>query len=371
MKPSVTLFGGVPAGLVAELQARLGEFLREGAFIDGPWVERFESAAAERLGLSHAVGCANGTAALQLALRAARVGAGDEVITQANTYYATAWAIRSVGARPVFAEIDRSTGQIDAGRARALVGPRTRALLPVHLYGWAAPEAELRAISDRHGLALIVDAAHAFGSGPAGARLGRLADFVCCSFYPTKPLGAFGDAGLVATPGGEAAAELRRLRYFADASRSHFDPEALHVRLDALQAALLLVVLERFDELAARRRANARRYQARFGGAPELLLGLPGDEPCPYVFPIRVPDRGALLAACAARGIVLGVHHAIDLHRLPEFGGAPPGSLPRTEAHNASVTSLPVHPGLDEAEVDRVADQVLAVVRPDTARRGS
>jgi len=342
------------------LTHRFAEFIRSSVYVDGEFVERFEAAAGRRVGLPFAIGTGSGTAALTLALKAAKIGAGDEVVTVANTYYATARAVREAGATPVFVDVDARTAQMDPARVEAAITPRTAAILPVHLYGWPAPSGALREIADRHRIVLVEDGAHAFGGGPPGRGYGHLADFACFSFYPTKALGALGDAGLVATPHRDAADAIRRLRYFADETRTRFEPEGLHAKLDALQAALLLVLLEDYDVLKAARAERARAYQERLQPIAGRLLALTDPDPCPYVFPLRVPDRTAFLEAMRSAGIQAGVHYSVNLHQLEEFGGAPPGSLPATEALNDEIVSLPVHPGVTLDDVSHVCENVLA-----------
>lgn len=346
--------------ILQRVQAALADLVAGGIFIDGDPVASFERAVEQRLGIAHAVGCANGTSALQLALIAGGIEPGDEVITVANTYYATAHAIRAVGAVPVFVEIDAKSAQMDCVAAAQAVTPRTAAILPVHLYGWPAPSRALRALADARDLLLVEDAAHAFGGGPHGRAYGSLADFACFSFYPTKTLGALGDAGLVATPHADAAARARSLRYFGDDSRTKFDPNALHAKLDTLQATLLSLRLERFDADKAGRAERAAIYAARFADtAVDRVVGAT-DDACPYVYPVRVPARDRFLATLRSYGIHAGVHYATDLHREPEFGGASAGTLPITERHNARVVSLPVYSELPLDDVHRVADAVLA-----------
>lgn len=355
--------------MIGDVHAALEAFIHDGVFIDGDAVARFERAVAARIGLAHAVGCGSGTNAIQLALMANGIGRGDEVITVANTYYATARAIRAAGATPVFVEIDTRTAQIDPRAAADAITPRTAALLAVHLYGWPAPSDALRALADRRGIALIEDVAHGFGGGVAGCGLGATADVACFSFYPTKTLGALGDAGMLVTPHADVAARARRLRYFADATRTAFEPDALHTKLDALQATLLQLRLARIDDDRARRIERAAIYRAAFAPAG---LDIPVvDEPiaCPYVFPLRVADRERFLAELRTAAVHAGVHYPTDLHTRPEFGGAAPGRLPATERHNARVVSLPVYAELPLDDVHRVVDAVLAAERDTTVNR--
>jgi dTDP-4-amino-4,6-dideoxygalactose transaminase len=343
---------------VTELRQAVDVFLREGQYIDGPFVESFEQQLVTFLGGGHAVGCGSGTHALQLALMAAECE-GKEVITVGNTYYATLWAIRQAGARPVFCEVCQQNGLLDPDRLEDCVTARARAVLPVHLYGVPAPLQGICQVAERHGLVVIEDCAHAFGSSYQGQRLGAAADYACFSFYPTKSFGAFGDAGAVVTRWPEQAQRMRALRYFSNADRTVFDPNALHVRLDALQACLLSVNLRHFGTIEQRRRRLSDLYRERLAEKVTCLPAVFGTEITPYVFPILVPSRDNFLARLRHRGIRLQVHYPTNLHWLPEFGALPPGSLPYTERHNAQVLSLPVHPALREEEVETLCDAIL------------
>lgn len=346
---------------VDALAGRFREFVERGVYIDGDYVEQLEQVVCRRIGMPHAVGCANGTAALTLALKACDIGPGDSVVTVANTYYATARAIHDVGAVPIFADIDPLNAQMDPVAVNAAIRSDTRAILSVHLYGDPAPGMPLRQIADARGLALIEDCAHAFGAGMPGAGYGSMADFACFSFYPTKTLGALGDAGIVTTHDAQAAERMRRLRYFSDTSRTHFDRLAIHAKLDALQAAILLVLMDDLDEWIRSRRQNADYYRMSFkqlGANPTRMLpGVP--DAAPYVFPMRVDDRVDFLKFMNGRRIHPGIHYSVNLHTLPEFGSAPLGMLPKTESHNASVISLPVYPSLTSSDRARVAECTL------------
>ncbi|MBI3817279.1 MAG: DegT/DnrJ/EryC1/StrS family aminotransferase [Planctomycetes bacterium] len=336
------------------LAARFREFIEGGVYIDGDWVEKFESAVSSRVGMPHAVGCCSGTAALTLAMKACGIGRGDTVITVANTYYATARAIVDAGAAPIFVDIDPATGQMDPRLAADAILNTTKAILPVHLYGYPAPSAELRKIADARGLALIEDCAHAFGAGRADAAYGSAADFACFSFYPTKTLGAVGDAGLVCARDASAADAIRRFRYFSDADRLKFDRNAIHAKLDAFQAAILLVLLSDVDALVAERRRHAAFYRAALGSNVHLYSD--ADDASPYVFAMRIPDRARFIETMQKENIFPGIHYSTQLHQFDEFGGAREGTLPLAESHNREIVSLPVYPGLGAANATRVAD---------------
>jgi len=321
--------------------------------------ERFEGEVAEYLGAAHAVGVASGTHALQMALISAGVGPQDEVITVANTYYATAWAIKAVGARPVFCDIRYETALIDPEQIEQHITPQTRAIVPVHLYGFAAPMRDIRKIASRHGLQVIEDSAQAFGSFEGEHRIGAPSDFACFSFYPTKSLGAFGDAGMVVTQSADRASDLRRQRYFGNGTRTSFDADARHARLDAIQACLLSVNLRHMPEVIQHRRQLAAIYRQRLSEHIDCLDAASLDNTTPYVCPIRMENREGLRARMHERGMPLQVHYATNLHQLTEFGSPAAIHLPHTERHNREVVSLPVHPSLNPADAHRICDAIL------------
>lgn len=343
----------------AEFLRATEAFLRDGQYIDGPYVQRFEQEVTEYLGGGHAVGVASGTHALQLALSMAGVGPEDEVITVANTYYATAWAIKAVGARPVFCDIRYDNALIDPEHIEQLITPRTRAIVPVHLYGFAAPMADIRQISSRRGLQVIEDCAQAFGSSDGDTAIGARSEYACFSFYPTKSLGAFGDAGMIVTHTRDQADVLRERRYFSNGSRTAFDGSAQHARLDAIQACLLSVNLRYMPEVSQHRREMATIYRARLSDRFDCLEEVSLDHITPYVCPIRVADREQLLLRMREQDIPLQVHYSTNLHHLDEFGGDTNHHLEATERHNGEVISLPVHPSLNAEDAHRICDVIL------------
>ena len=342
-----------------EFQDALQTFISSGQYIGGRIVEDFEEKVRCLIGAEHAVGCKSGTSALQLSLLAAGIGKGDEVITVANTYYATAWSILSVGAKPIFCDVSPIDGLMDPDKLEGCITDRTRAVLPVHLYGYSAPLDDIRQVAAGHRLTVIEDCAHAFGSSYKGNRLGSDSDFACLSFYPTKNLGAFGDAGMVLTKSANAAKLMRSLRYFGDDERTSFIPHALHARLDPLQACLLSVELDHFDEIDRRRRHLAFSYHKAISDRVRCLPNVTERSVTPYVFPFFVIERAALLAFFQERDLQLQVHYATNLDQLPEFGRATPGRLPHTERHNSEVVSLPVHPSIGDEEVRFICDCLI------------
>jgi dTDP-4-amino-4,6-dideoxygalactose transaminase len=353
--------GRIPELLIEELSSAFSRFLRAGRYIQGPSVERFEGEFAGYLGAPHVVGCRSGTYALILALKAAEVHPGDEIITVGNTYYATPQAIRQVGARPVFVDVDPEVGLLDPDELDKALTRRTKAVLAVHLYGIGCRLQPIRAFCEHNGLELIEDCAHAFGTEVNGVKIGAEAKFACFSLYPTKTFGAFGDAGMIATNDGRVANRLRELRYYAlDQSRSNFDPAAEHARLDALQAELLCTTLQHADGWIAQRRAHASRYRAGLAEIPGIRISpVPANQLiAPYTFPIFAQRRNWLVSALRERGVNVQIHYPANLHDLPQFGGPASRSLPNTERHNAEVLNLPVHPYLRSDEIGVVIEAI-------------
>ena len=358
----VTDLGRAHAAIRPELDAAVARVLDRNWYILGPEVEAFETAFAAYCGVAHAVGCASGTDALSLTLRALGLGPGDEVITTALTAAATAGAILAVGATPVFADCDPPTRNLDPKHVEALVTPRTRALLPVHLYGRPAELDSLGTIAARHGLALVEDAAQAHGARWRGRPAGSIGLAGCFSFYPTKNLGALGDGGAVVTNDGALAERLRRLRNHGQSSRYHHIEQSGNSRLDELQAALLSVKLRHLDGWNAERRAQATRYLAQLKGAP---FGLPpaNDETatsCWHLFVIESAEREALRGRLAAAGVGTDIHYPTPLHLQPAYAayGSGPGSLPVAERLADTIVSLPLFPGLTAEEQATVVAQL-------------
>jgi dTDP-4-amino-4,6-dideoxygalactose transaminase len=343
------------APLVSEFREAFERVLESGRFIFGPEVEAFEEEAAAFLGVPYAIGVANGTDALILSLDAMGVGRGDEVICPAFTFYATAEAIARVGATPVFADIDPSTLNLDPADVERRLTARTRAMVPVHLFGRPAPLAELAAL----GPPLLEDAAQAFGADGI-ATTGVCSTF---SFFPTKNLFALGDAGLVVSTDDETAERVRMLRFHGSRDKRTFELIGVNSRLDALQAAFLRVSLPHLTGWnAARREAAARYAELGLGDAVEL----PADDGAHvyHMYVVRSPERDRIAAALAEREIASAAYYATPLHLQPALRhlGWEPGSLPETEKAAAENLALPLWAGIGAEAQERVVETVLAAV---------
>src|SRR5689334_6226509 len=329
--------------------------LDSGTFLLGPNVKAFEQEAAEYLGVPRTVGVANGTDALVLALDALGIGPGDEVICPAFTFYATAESIARRGATPVFADIDPATMNVDVEDVAAKITPRTRAIMPVHLFGRPAPMDELVAL----GVPVVEDAAQAFGA-PGVAKQGIASTY---SFYPTKNLFCLGDGGLVASNDDELADRVQMLAFHGSRDKSAFDFVGYNSRLDELQAGMLRIFLGRLDEWNRGRREAAARYaELSLGELVELPLDEPGH--IYHLFVCRSPERDRIRAALTEAGIASATYYTTPLHLQPSlrFLGYAPGSLPATEQAGAENFSLPLWPGIPAETQERVVDVVRSAV---------
>ncbi|HSE06656.1 MAG TPA: DegT/DnrJ/EryC1/StrS family aminotransferase [Methylomirabilota bacterium] len=347
------------------LLPQVERLLAAGAFIGGEPVARFEATFAAFCGVGHAVGVGNGTDALHLALRALEIGPGDEVITAANTFVATVGAIVQAGARPVLVDVRPDTLLMDASALETARTPATRAVIPVHLYGRLADMEPIVAWCARHRVTLLEDAAQAHGATRGGRRAGAFGDAAGFSFYPAKNLGAAGDAGAVVTDRPDVADRLRRLRDHGQTERYQHAVVGVNSRLDALQAVVLAVKLERLAAWNARRQALAALYHER-------LAKVPAVEPLPapaepeshvyHLFVVRSAERDQLRVALAARGIDTGLHYPIPVHLQPGWRhlGHREGDFPVTEAAARSVLSLPIYPHMSVEAVHRVCDAIEA-----------
>jgi dTDP-4-amino-4,6-dideoxygalactose transaminase len=356
------------AAIQDEVDAAVRGVLERGWFVLGPEVEAFEAEFAAYCGARHAVGVGSGTEALHLALWACELQPGDEVVTVAHTAVPTINAISLTGARPVFVDVDPATRTMDPAAAAAAITPRTRALLPVHLYGHTADMGPLQALARAHGLRLIEDAAQAHGAEYQGTRAGRLGELAAFSFYPTKNLGAYGDGGMVVTDDAALAERLRLLRNYGQTDRYHHQIEGMNSRLDELQAAVLRVKLHHLDQWTAARRERAARYAAGLRAVPP-----PAEAEWArhvyHLYAVCVPERERVQAALAAAGIGTLVHYPIPAHLQPAYAhlGVARGSLPVTERLADEVLSLPLYPELPLDQVDAVAD-ALNHAAADVAR---
>jgi dTDP-4-amino-4,6-dideoxygalactose transaminase len=338
--------------------------LASGQYILGPEVERFEEEVADYLGVKHAIGVSNGSDALYLALQALGVGAGDEVIVPAFTFFATAGSVVRAGAVPVFADVRADTQNLDPAEFARRITARTKAVIPVHLYGQPADIAEIKEIARENGLFVIEDAAQAFGARYRGKAAGTIGEVGCFSFFPTKNLGACGDAGMVVTDDDKLAGRLRLLRVHGAKPKYYHHLVGCNSRLDPLQAVILRAKLPRLSEWTKARQEQARRYDSLLGGLEGLVL--PHRAPdCTHVFhqytvQVLGGQRDALRAHLARRGIGTGVYYPLPLHLQPCFSdlGYREGSLPESERASRVVLSLPMFPTLTLQEQEYVASEI-------------
>jgi dTDP-4-amino-4,6-dideoxygalactose transaminase len=335
-------------------------------FIMGPEVEALEQAIARLSRVKHAIGCASGTDALLLPLWALDLQPGDEVITPAFTFFATAGTIHNTGGTPVFVDIDPDTFNVSPEAVEAAITTRTRAIIAVHLFGQMAPMERILAIAEKHGVPVIEDAAQAIGARRMMEGSWRLAGETgwagTLSFFPSKNLGAWGDGGMILTQDDAVGERMRRLRLHGGTRQYHHDEVGTNSRLDTLQAAVLLAKLPFLAGWSAARREKATAYSLRFRSHQAVIPPAvdPANEPIFHQYTIRVPRRDALMEHLKARGIGCAVYYPLALHLQPCFAhlGYRPGSLPASEAATADVLSLPVYPELTEAQQDAVVRAV-------------
>ena len=341
-----------------ELQDAFHQVLESCHFASGPFVETFEAEFARYCGVRHCVCVNSGTSALHLALISCGVAPGDEVITVPFTFISTVWVISYVGARPVFVDIEPKTCTMDASRVEEAITPRTRAVVPVHLYGQMADLTPLKQICERHNLALIEDAAQAHGAEYFGQRAGSVGRVGCFSFYPTKNLGALGEGGAVTTNEDTIAAKVRALRDHAQSIRYRHEELGFNYRMDGLQAAALSVKLRYLDHWNSKRRDVAARYQSVLSGSSLTLpLELKNRRHVWHLYVVRHPKRDRLKEALTNSGIETGLHYPIPIHLQPAYVylGHRVGDFPVTEQVARDCLSLPMYPELREAEHQRVS----------------
>lgn len=348
--------------LAGELDEAYRRVMESGWYILGEEVERFEQEYAAYCEVKHCVGVGNGLEALHLILRAYQIGPGDEVIVPANTYIATWLAVSYAGATPVPVEPDPATYNLDPNLVEVAITPRTRAILPVHLYGQPADMGPLLAIAAQYGLKVIEDAAQAHGAHYKGRKAGGLGDAAGWSFYPGKNLGAFGDAGAVTTDDGQLAERVRTLRNYGSKVKYYNEVKGFNSRLDPLQAALLSVKLKHLDEWNERRAVVAQSYLERLAGIPGIRLPhVPaGNEPAWHLFVILAELRDALQNALTQAGIGTLIHYPVPPHLSEAYrdAGFKPGDFPLSEKIARTVLSLPIGPHLTSAQTEQVAAAV-------------
>ncbi len=347
----------------AEIDEAVLGVLASSVYVLGPEVAKFEEEFAAYHGVEHGVAVNTGTSALHVALLAAGIGAGDEVITVSMTFIATAAAISYTGATPVFVDVDPDTFTMDPSKIEAKITPRTKAILPVHLYGQAADMAPIMEIAERHGLVVIEDAAQAHGAEYQGKRVGGIGHMAAFSFYPGKNLGAYGEGGIVTTNNAAYARQMKLLRDWGQEKKYHHDMLAYNYRMDAIQGAILRVKLRHLEAWTELRRSHARRYDA--------CLGQPGIRRASelherrhvyHIYSIFHPERQRLQAALQAAGIHTGMHYPIPVHLQKPYQnlGYREGDLPATERAAREQLSLPMFAELTEGQVNRVSEVVRA-----------
>src|SRR5512136_254079 len=345
-----------------QIDAAIAAALGGNRYILGPQTQAFEQEFAAYLGVRYASGVGSGTEALHVAIRACGLGPGDEVITVAHTAWATVAAIELAGARPVLVDIDPVTYTIDPDKIEAAITPRTRAIIPVHLYGAAADLNPIVDLARRHGLKVIEDCAQAHGARYAShdRAVGSYGDAACFSFYPTKNLGAIGDGGLVATNDPAIAENLSLLRQYGWRERYISEIAGWNTRLDEVQAAILRVKLRYLDEDNDRRRALAAIYDEQLAGVVTLPIEPANTRHVYHLYVIRHPRRAALMQFLRERGIGTAIHYPVPVHLQPAYRGrlGDAGSLPETERAAREIVSLPMYPELSEEDARSVAQAI-------------
>ena len=340
-----------------ELTAAFHRVLRSGRFIKGPELDAFEAEVADFLGAGHAVGVNSGTDALVIGLRALGVGPGDEVITTPFSFFATAESISAVGATPVFADVDEHTANIDPDRIEPLVTERTAAILPVHLYGRPVAMDRITAIADRHGLHVVEDCAQSFGAQHDGRMTGTVGNVGAFSFFPSKNLGALGDAGLIATDDEAVAVQARKLRAHGAEKKYHNEEVGYNSRLDALQAAFLRVKLPHVEANNAGRRRVAERYNELLADVEGLVTPEVSPGHVFHQYTVRILDgkRDAVAEALKAEGIQTMIYYPVPQDRLPVYADLP-NRCPVSDRLAGEVLSLPIWPQMEEAVQRRVVE---------------
>ena len=357
----------------AERQDLLDAFeqvMRSGRLILGESVRSFEAEFAAYCGAQYGVGVASGTDALILALRALGIQPGDEVITTSNTAIPTVSAIVTAGGTPRFVDIEPDTSLMDVTRLSDAITPRTRCILPVHLFGQCVDMDALHHVADPQGITILEDCAQSTGAEYRGRRAGSLSPVAAFSFYPTKILAAYGDGGMVVTSNAEIAARLRRLRMYGTEDRYYSEEHGYNSRLDELHAEMLRRKLRRLDGYLERRRALARQYDAQLAGSGLTLpIARAHNRHAYYLFVVRHPDRDAIIRELAARDIIVNISYPWPIHTMRGYAhlGYPEGSLPVTEAAAREIFSLPMYPGLTDAEQLRICE-ALREILPQVSR---
>ena len=353
------------AQIAAEVEAGIAEVLERGDFIMGEAVRSFESEFAVFSGVEYCVGVANGTDALELALRALEVGHGDEVIVPANTFIATGLAAVRAGARVVLVDCDPEHYLIDPDRIEAAITPRTRAAMPVHLYGQMAPLGPIAAAAGN--VPIVEDAAQSQGASQQGTGSGSVGVIAGTSFYPGKNIGAYGDGGAVLTNDPDLADNVRKLRNYGSEVKYHHPEVGFNSRLDTIQAVVLRAKLKLLDAWNQQRRAAAARYEELLSGLEAVTLPatLPGNEHVWHLYVVRVPERDTVLAHLSANGVGAGIHYPVPMHLHGAMSdlGYQRGDFPEAEKASDEILSLPIFPGITDSEQEQVAEALAGALR--------
>jgi dTDP-4-amino-4,6-dideoxygalactose transaminase len=349
-----------------EVLAALGEICESGRFAQGPATLDFEEKFAAYCGVDHCVSVNSGTSALHLALRCLNVGPGDEVITVAMTFIGTAWAISYIGAKPVFVDIDPARRTMCPAKLEAAITPRTKAIVPVHLFGMPAEMDRIKAIADRHGLPIIEDAAQAHGARYRGTRVGQFGKIACFSFYPSKNLGAYGEGGALVTNDASIAQRARSLRDHAQSQKYLHDEIGYNYRMDSFQAAVLAIKLKRLDAWNAARADHAAHYTELLANSSYKLPTHFSDSECVWhCYVIEAPERHRVRSVLHEAGIETAVHYPVPVHLQKAYAhlGYKPGDLPVTETLCQHCLSLPIYPELSKEKIFTVVSTLLDLER--------
>lgn len=348
--------------LQGAIDARIHAVLDHGQYIMGPEVRELESRLEAYSGATHCISVASGTDALLIALMALGVGRGDEVITSPFTFAATAEVIALVGATPVFVDIEGDTGNIDANLVEAAITPRTKAIMPVSIYGQAADMDDINVVAAKHNIPVIEDAAQSFGADYRGKKSGNLSTIGCTSFFPSKPLGCYGDGGAIFVSDDGLAKIMREIRVHGQEKRYYHTRIGIGGRMDTIQCAILLAKLDKFDWEVERRIALGDKYRAMLAGINGIDLPVVrGDRTCVWAqFTIQTDDRNGLIASLGRANVPTAVHYPIPLHKQPVYGPLCRivGSLEASERVARRVVSLPMHPYLDDATMQTIVHAV-------------
>jgi dTDP-4-amino-4,6-dideoxygalactose transaminase len=350
-----------------EIHVAIDEVMEKTAFAGGPFVAAFEKEFAQFCECKHAVGVGNGTDALWLSLLALGVGPGDEVITVPNTFIATAEAVTYCGAKPVFVDVDEKTYTMDPARLKAAITPRTRAIIPVHLFGQPADMDPILAVAKAHGLPVVEDACQAHGAQYKGRKAGSLGVTGCFSFYPGKNLGAYGEAGAVVTNDDALADKMKMFRDHGQSKKYYHGIIGWNARMDGIQGAILSVKLKRLAAWNDSRRAHAQEYNRLLASLPGVITPMEAGyaKHIYHIYAIRVKERDRIMAALAEKGVSCGIHYPVPVHLQDAYGflGLSEGSFPVSERCASEYLSLPMYPELTSGQIAYVAQTLASILR--------